>query len=177
MEIMPLYFVSQVLAFIAIILAMLAYQKKRKAQILGFTIISDILFGVHYLLLNAWSGVVTKIIAITRDSYVRHKGKQTKEIWPLILFICVYVIMAIVTFQSLLSFLPLIAALIYTIGIYNGDEQRIRIVTIISCLLWLIYNFSVHSYVGMASDLILITSSSTAYYRFKKKNREQVLKK
>ena len=67
MEITPIYIISQILAFIAIILTMLAYQQKKKSQILGLTITGDILYGVHYLLLGAWSGVITKVISITRD--------------------------------------------------------------------------------------------------------------
>ena len=168
MEITIYYILSQILAFSALALTALAYQQKNKSKILSFTITGDLLYAVHYFLLGAWSGVATKIISVTRDAYIRHKGEKQKSIVPLIAFIFAYLTLSILTFDSPLSLLPLSAAIIYSIGIYNGTEQHLRLITILVCTLWLFYNFSVSSVAGMTSDLFVITSNIIAYFRYKK---------
>ena len=181
MELTVAYIISQILAFVAFLFNVSAYQLKKKSQILSFTITGNVLNMIHYILLGAWSGMATKVIAIVRDSYVRHKGKMPelskmpfKDILPLLIFICAYIIMAIVTFESPLSILPLLAATLYTIGIYTGDERRLRITAASTCVLWLIYNISVLSVVGALGDVILITSNLIAIYRNDKKKAKKI---
>ena len=167
MEITPLYIVSQIFACFGIISTILAYQQKKKKQILKFTIASGILYAIHYVLLNAWSGVVNNVVAAMRDYYIRRYGN--KRILPLIVFVAIFIIMTFITFDSWKSLLPLCATVIYSIGVYTCNAQRLRIVAIICCLLWLAYNISVFSIIGMVSDTLVILSNVTAYLRFNKK--------
>ena len=172
MEITVAYIISQVLAFIAFLFNISAYQLKKKSQILSFTITANALNLIHYILLGAWSGMATKIIAVTRDSYVIYKDKKSlKGILPLVIFISAYVVMAIITYESPLSLLPLLAAVLYTVGIYKGNDQRVRIAAASTCVLWLIYNISVFSIAGAVGDVFIITSNVVAYYHYAKKSK------
>ena len=177
MEITAAYIISQILAFIAFLFNISAYQLKKKSQILGFTITGNVLNIIHYILLGAWSGMATKILAVTRDSYVVFKDKKSlKSIIPLIIFICAYIIMAIITYESPLSLLPLLAATLYTIGIYKGGAQRVRIAAASTCVLWLIYNISVYSIAGAIGDIFIITSNIVAYYHYAKIKKRKTKK-
>lgn len=170
MEITVAYVASQILALVAFLFNVSAYQLKKKPQILNFTITANILNIIHYVLLGAWSGMATKIIATTRDSYVRFRGSSAhKKILPLIIFLFAYIVTAVVTFETPLSILPLLAAIIYTICVYTGNAQRLRIAAMTTCVLWLIYNISVYSFVGALGDVLIITSNILAIYHYKKK--------
>ena len=167
------YILSQIIAFLGIVLSIVAFQQKKKTQILNFTIVSSLLYGIHYIFLNAWSGVANNMISVVRDCYVRRFGKKLHGIIPLLIFISAYVVLTIVTFDSWRSLLPLCAEIFYTIGVYYCNEQRLRIVKIVSCLLWLAFNSLVFSVIGIASDLLVIAFTLFAYIRYEKKDHKK----
>ncbi len=165
-----LYIISQILAFFGIVLSVVAFQQEKKKQILNFTIASSLLYGIHYIFLNAWSGVANNVISVIRDCYIQRFGKKFHGIIPLLIFIGAYIVLTIITFDSWRSLLPLFAEVFYTIGVYYCNEQHLRIVKIVSCLLWLTYNSLVLSAIGVASDLLVITFTVFAYIRFNRKS-------
>ena len=61
---------SQIIGFIAFAFALIAYHRKKKKKILGNMVISNILNLFHYLLLEAYSGCITKVLAIIRDCFI-----------------------------------------------------------------------------------------------------------
>ena len=64
------YVVAQVIGFIAFFFSLFAFHRKKKNKILGNMIISNILNLIHYLLLGAYSGCITKVLAIIRDNFI-----------------------------------------------------------------------------------------------------------
>ena len=126
--------------------------------------ISNILNLIHYLILNADSGVATKIIAILRDLSMVKQEKYSilKSMKMLIVFVCAYIILMIITYQGFISIFSLLAALIYTIFCWNGDAKTVRYIGIFTNVLWLIYNIFVKSYAGAMANFISIVSTSIA---------------
>ena len=59
--------IANAIGFIAFLISLIAFHKKEKEKIFKNTLISNILNLIHYLVLNANSGIATKIIAILRD--------------------------------------------------------------------------------------------------------------
>ena len=151
---------TQIIGFIAFAVSLIAYHRKDKKKIIGNMVISNILNIIHYLLLGAFSGCVTKLIAIFRNCFIILKEKHSKlsNTVYLILFIIVYVVATIFTYDSILSILPLLAAIIYTICIWNGSEIKIKKTAFLCYFLWLIYNIFVLSIPGIVSNTISILS-------------------
>ena len=71
-----MYIVAQIIGFIAFVISLIAYHRNKKEKILGNMIISNILNLVHYLLLEAYSGCATKVMAIARDCFIIIKKKN-----------------------------------------------------------------------------------------------------
>lgn len=161
---MLVYFLTQLIGLIAFIFSTLAYHRKTKNKILTNMIISNILNTIHYLLLDAPSGCITKIIAIMRDLLIIEKKKykilNSKIIFYLLLLI--YLNIGILTYKSIYSILPLLAASIYIIFIWNGDKLKIRKAACFCTFLWLIYNICVFSISGIISNIVLIISTLIA---------------
>lgn len=155
---------------IALIYSMISYHRKEKKNILADMIKSNILNLIQYILLGAYSGCVTKIIAIFRDILIIKKEKNDKlnNNYILIIFIIIYIIMGVITYKSILSILPLIAAVTYLIFIWNGNEKQIRRAAFYTTFLWLIYNISVMSIAGAISNTLLLIST---YIAIKEENR------
>lgn len=69
------YIIAQIIGFLAFIISLIAYHRKKKSKILGNMAISNILNLVHYLLLGAYSGCITKVMAIIRDLFIMQKER------------------------------------------------------------------------------------------------------
>ena len=158
------YIIAQIIGFIAFLISLIAYHKKSKKIILKNMVISNILNLIHYLLLGAFSGCITKVLAIFRDYFIIKKEKNHKlsNILYLFIFIILYIIASIFTYRGILSVLPLVAAIIYIIFIWNGDEVKIRRTAFFCFFLWLIYNIFVLSISGIVSNIISIISTLIA---------------
>ena len=159
-----LFIIAQIIGGIAFLLSLIAYHRKKKEKILENMIISNILNFIHYLLLGAYSGCITKIIAICRDYFIILKSKKhflSSNIF-LSIFILVYIVTGILTYNNIWSVLPLLAAIIYIVPVWNGDEATIRKTAFGCYFLWLIYNIFVFSIAGIISNVISIISTFIA---------------
>ena len=159
-----LYILAQIIGFIAFFVSLIAYHRKDKKNILINMITANIINLFHYLLLGAYSGCITKLLAIFRDCFIIFKKNCNNFLnyFYLIFFIILYVIASIFTFNGILSILPLLAALIYTIFIWNGNELRLKKIAFICYFIWLIYNIFVMSISGIVSNVISIVSTLIA---------------
>ncbi len=164
-----IYLISQIIGFIAFIFSLIAYHRKNKKDILTNMVLSNILNLVHYLLLGAFSGCITKLLAIFRDYFIILKEKYSKlsNIFYLFLFIILYILATLFTYNGILSVLPLISAIIYIIFIWNGDEIKIKKVAFFCYFLWLVYNIFVISISGIISNVISIISTLIAIINMK----------
>ena len=164
------YIISQIIGLIAFLISLISFHRKEKKKILGNMVISNILNLLHYLLLDALSGGITKLIAIFRDIFIMTKEKHPKLSNKLFLFIfiIIYISSIFFTYNGILSILPLITALIYLIFIWNGNEITIKKTAFFCYFLWLIYNIFVSSIAGIISNIISIISTLIAIINTKK---------
>ena len=166
------YIIAQIIGFTAFIVSIIAYHRKHKKNILSNMIWSNGLNLLHYLLLDAYSGCITKIIAICRDSFIILKEKNnifSKRIF-LLIFLLIYILIAIITYNGILSTFPLIAAMIYIIPIWNGNEIIVKKTAFLCYFLWLFYNIFVFSIAGIVSNIISIISTFIAIFNTRKSN-------
>ena len=166
------YIIIQLIGLLAFIISLIAYHKNDKEKILFYMILSSTLNLIHYLLLGAYSGCITKIISILRDSFIilKSKNKILSSNIFLIIFLVIYLITAIFTYNSIWSILPIIAASIYIIYIWNGNTLTIKKTAFFCYFLWLFYNIFVFSIAGIISNIISIISTFIAIKKINKKN-------
>jgi len=168
-----IYIVAQIIGLIAFVVSLIAYHKKDKKTILNNMVTSNILNLIHYLLLGAFSGCITKLLAIFRDYFIilKEKNKKLSNSVYLIVFILLYIIATIFTYNGILSILPLVAAIIYIIFIWNGNEVIIKKTAFFCYFLWLIYNIFVLSIAGIVSNIISIISTLIAIINTEKEGK------
>lgn len=161
-----IYIIAQIVGFIAFFASIIAYHKDKKKKILNCMAISNVLNLIHYLLLQAYSGCITKVIAIIRYIVVinKDKNKILSSKFILIAFVLVYIVVAIFSYTNIWSIFPVMAAVSYTIAIWVGNEKTIKEVGLEGYFLWLIYNISILSISGSISNVICIISTSIAVY-------------
>lgn len=163
--------IGNIFGIIGLIYSAVAYHKKEKKDILKLLIISNSLSLIQYMFLQAYTGCITIIISIIRN-IIALKKKNKNENIILAIFIILYIVMGIITYNSIFSILPIIASIIYVIGIWNGNENIIRKTGLINMYLWLIYSISTFAVAGAIQNIILIISTHIAI----RNNREEVCK-
>lgn len=165
------YVVSQVFALVAFICDIVAIQLKKKSYLLNMDTLAAFFSTLHYAFLGAWPGMVSKIITTVRNglaAYESSKNRKSHKVLPLI-FVAFYIVMGIITYSSPFSLLPILAPSIYAIVIYTCDVKVVRYASVLTCILWLIYDIFVFSIVGILSQVVLIVNGLVAIWRYRKK--------
>ena len=165
--------VAQIIGFIAFGFSLFTYHQKGKVNILNNALVVNFLKLVHYLLLGAYSGFATKVVAIFRDLFVIVKERNSffgSKLYFYI-FIFLYLVISVITYDGFLSLLPIIAALTYMLVIWDGNDVKIRRIALLGYFLWLGYNIFVFSLSGIFSNVVSIMSVSFAIY---KDNRQSI---
>ncbi len=160
-----MFILAQILGGIALIILVISFQKNKKNALLRYQVFSSIFFALQYLCLNALNGCLMNVMTAIRD-YLFSRFKNQVPMIYLIIIILIMIILSILSFNGIISLLPAIAVIIYSIAIWYGDLRVIRIVEVISCLLFIIYNIKVLAIVGLVSTIIELLSALVAIYRF-----------
>lgn len=156
-----MYITSQIVAFVAFILSLIAYHRKEKKKIFQTMMIGNILDIIHYFLLGAYSGCITKVMALIRNEIIILKEKKNRlnNKIVLIIIIIAYIVSGILTYKNIYSILPILAAIIYLFFVWNGNELQVKIAAFGCYFLWLAYNICVLSVVGILSNCVAIVST------------------
>lgn len=143
----------QILGIIAFLLFSYSFTRKLTKNIIFYQVISNLFFTVHYLLLGSFSASIVHLILIAYifmlDYYKDNKNKVFKY---LILFLIIYILIGIITYDNFYSVLPIVGSLIYSISILKNNKM----LSIISSLIWLFFNIIVISIGGIFLNLICI---------------------
>ena len=146
------FIMAQILGLFALIVLLISFSKKDKDELLKYQIMSSLLFGLQYLLLNAITGFLMNIVCMIRN-YIFSRYKKI-PIYYLIIVIILVVTLGLISYRDYYSLLPIIAVILYSIALYKGNTRIIRIIELISCSLFIIYNIHVDAYVGLISTII-----------------------
>lgn len=160
------FILAQTFAFFSSLCLLFSFWQKKRKQILFFQILDSTFDILQYFLLGAYTGSLISLLGATRA----YTFSKTNNKFFLILFLLLYTISSIITFNGLISIVPLIAALIYTIVTWNKKEKNIRLFSILVFILWFIYDILVKAYVSSITDIILIISNFLAFYKLDIKN-------
>lgn len=164
------YIISQIFGFFAFILSLIAYHRKEKEKIFQTMTIANFLEIIQYFFLGEFSGSIAKVIALIRNKLVilKENNKYFNNLFVLLALLIIYIISGIITYKNIYSVLPTIAAIIYSVFVWNGNELLIKKVAFYCYFLWLTYNICVFSIFGVISNCISIISTFIAFYNEKK---------
>lgn len=171
-----IYILSQFFGFLAFVISLMAYHKKKKEKIFQTMMIANILDILHYLILGAYSGCITKIIALVRNKIIiiKEKNKRINNNGVLTIIFIVYLISGIITYKNIYSILPILAATIYLYFVWNGNELKVKKAAFYCYFLWLAYNICVFAIAGIVSNIVSIISTFIAIYNQKNIAKQEI---
>jgi hypothetical protein len=160
--------VAQGIGMIALVFAILSFQNNKRHLILLFLGIAQLIFIFHFALLGVWTAAAMNIVGTIRTfSFVfKERKKWMDGNFVMYIFICLFLIAGILSWQNWLSVLPVAAMILETIGLWQKSPRRIRFIVFIPHPVWLVYNFIHGSYPGVLTEVFIVTSLIIGIIRF-----------
>ena len=151
-----MFWIAQALAVIICIISALSYFSKRKETYLADQLLVNILYGVQYILLGAFSGAVSNAVSLVKYVvfYVNAKNSKKNPTWQVIMFCMLSVVLGVLAYSNLFSIIPIITSVVFTIAIWQDNPVVLRGIVIFCNLLWVIYNIAVGAYISAVYSIV-----------------------
>lgn len=162
----PIKLIAQLFGLGGMCMLFLLYQQKERKALLKRKLVADILWGIHYILLGAWAGAIPNTTGIFRELIFLRDKKS--PIW-LFVFISVNWLLAVLTWQSAISLLPMCASTLVTISLWMKKPKMTKILTVPVCTAFIVYDIFVGSYAGIINESVSLLSILISFIRKDKK--------
>ena len=160
---------AQVLALFAILFWVISILLKNKKNILLMQVIANGIYGIEYLLLGAFSAASMNFLSFLRllvyYFYTSLNIKMPK--WILFVFIALVLLFGIITYDGLISLLPIIITVLYTYAFWQNNLNVARIIYIVAAIIWIYYNYEVGAYVGIIGNALEITTGLISLIKYR----------
>lgn len=160
------FIIAQVFGAIALIVLIISLQKNNKKTLLKYQIFSSLLYAIQYVFLNAYTGCLMNLACMGRNIAFNKYQDKKPPIYLLIIVIFLMIAFSAFTYVGYISLLPMIAVILYSIAVWNGNLKVIRNIELISCSLYIIYNINVQAYTGLVATIIEFIGALIALVRF-----------
>ena len=160
-----MFYIAQIFGLFGLIILIFSFQKNNKTNLLKYQIISSLLFSIQYLCLNATTGCLMNLMTMIRN-IIYKKYEDNVSILVLILTISSMIVLSMFSYNGIISLLPTIAVILYSIALYQKKMTTIRVTEVISCSLFIIYNIKVLALTGLVSTILETIFSLVAIYKF-----------
>jgi len=162
----PLFVVAQLVGFVGMIIYFISFQTNKKNRILMLAMLSSAVWGIHFLLLGAFTGASLNFIEVVRN-FVFARGEKLKRplVWA-VLFSTFFAFAGFFTWIGILSLGTTVVSILVTFAFCFGNTRVIRISATLSSIAWLMYNASQLSIAGTITEGFTLLSLAIAFWRF-----------
>lgn len=156
--------VVQLFGFIGFVLLLLSYWKEHINGVLVIHVFSGLFYIVHYYFLGAYSALLVLFLEIIRD-FLYYKTDLDRYIF--FGTIPFYTLFGYLSFDGILSLFPIFSSIIDGYGLSIRKDTAV-VGAMISETLWLIYDYTCGSYVGILAGIILLSSEFIVFINERK---------
>lgn len=147
---------ANVIAFVASLIPIFIGLLKDKKKILFGDVSQKVLSCISNIILGGYTGSVNNVAGIIRN-YLCYKDKLSIKS-KILLTIFQVIICLMVGNLTIVNLFPLIATIFYTFFIVY-DAKRLKVLSIITTILWSIYNLHILSYTAFFFNIFSIISN------------------
>jgi hypothetical protein len=163
-----MFILAQFFGILVLIANILSMQMKNKKQIIFLFMLINVFASINYLLLKGYSGAIICFFSLIETLISKAFEKNGKKVPKAVLgiFIIISTILGMITFNIFIDVIPIICSILYIISIIQEKETNIRKVTLLSLILWIIYDILCQAYTTAISDSLMAISTIIGMYRF-----------
>ncbi len=165
-----------ILGALALLIWVISLQLTQKHKMLFLQLISNVLYGSQYFILGLFSAASMNLVSIVRCYIfgVDSKNGKNTPLWLLGAFVSAILILALINCKTLLDFVPIIAALLFTVSSWQKSTRVICVSCLIAAAFLAIYNFIVGAYINLGGNVFEISSAIIAIIRSYKRKESEV---
>ena len=157
----------RVLGIIGLILCIIPFQFEKHKHIVLCKMVSEISFAFQYILMGAYTGALGDLVSGLRNFLFYKFVEAKRSTVPLIIaFSILVVVIGAMSWNGAISLLPVVAKVLTTISYGMKNERLLRIITLPSCIFWILYNVTVGGWEAMIGDFLSLCSILIAIYKF-----------
>lgn len=154
-----MYILSQVLVAVSDVLCILSMLSKKKKQVVFYLILSTVLFTTHYICLDGWTGAamgLIELVFLIVMYLLEAKGKQQYSPHLSTATIVVSVVLSVITWDGWISLLPMLAMVIYLLGMMFTNVVFVKAGAFIRLVLNGVYMLMLKSYFGAGLSVVIL---------------------
>lgn len=173
-----IYVLSQILVVIADICFVFSMFSKKKSGVVVFLLCSDVIFALHYFLLNSGTGAAILILDATflMVEFILEKTNKTK-FTPIAIVVAMLgtIILTILTWNGFISLLPMFAILSYLVGMLFNNVVIVKFGTLVRNLINIVYLLILASYIGAGLEFCLMISAIVGMVLSVIRNKKKII--
>ena len=157
------------IGIIAVCFYLLGYLQKKRKSIIFFNLTSRILYVLQYILLGAFEGAGLDICGSLSSVLAQSKENKFIKNHSLLCFIFanfVIITVGIFLWVDIFSLLPILGVLLHTSAFWLNNEKYIRIVSLLGCPFWLVYNLVSGAYGSCIGDILSMVFIIFSMFRY-----------
>ncbi len=168
------FLIAQVIGLIGTGLSLTVVQLKKISHIMIGEIAANSIVAVNYLLLGGYSGAGICSITITQAviSYILAKKDKPFKWQYAIIFVLLYAISSVYSYQSPIDILPFVGAVFAVCAIMQKKPARYRIFMLLNSMAWIAYDIDKMAYTTLLTHALLLISITVAMIRLDRKNKK-----
>ena len=154
-----MYILSQVLVVLSDVFCILSMLSKKKKRVVFYLILSTLLFASHYLCLGGLTGAViafVELVFLILMYVLEIKDKTSYSTYLSIGTILITIVLSIVTWNTWISIFPMLAMIIYLVGMMFKNVIIVKSGTFIRLILNGVYMLLLKSYFGAGLTLVIL---------------------
>lgn len=158
--------ISQIINCIGSTINMIGINVKDKRKVLIYFTFGNLCVAISLGLLGAKVGMLVQTIFVVQtivNSFWERKSEKY-PIWLILLYVIIPSLMSAITFETTWDFLPIIAAISFPLAMLSKN-LKLRLLNLLSVVVWIPYNFHFGQYVGALSCSIFTVLNIVAIIR------------
>ena len=165
-EFSVLRLVAQLFGACGMAFLFLSYQQTQRKRLIACKLGADVMWVIHYLCLSAFGGAIPNFVGIFRELiFMQSEKKWAKSpVWP-VLFILINWALAISTWPSTITLLPICASTCVTISLWVKNPRITRMIGAPVSVCFIIYDIFVGSYIGIINESVALISIISSFIR------------
>ena len=154
------------LGVLGIAATVIGFQCRKHHWVLGFRTANEVAFGLQYLLLGGYTGALLNFVGSVRNILFAELVKRGKStIFWRVFFSAVFTAAAIFTWKGVPSVVFCVGKITTTFVYGSKNMTFVRIMTVVTSVMWIVYNLSIGAYEAIVSDSLTILSALIAIVR------------
>ena len=167
---MELVIIGNIIAFIASIIMVYSGYIKDKKKILYAQTIQIGLFILSNIVLGGITGAIINVLNCIRN--ILCYKERLNNIVKIVLIVIATILTICFNNLGIIGLLPLASMILYVLFMNTKDVVKFKYLILSTMVLWLIYDFSIKSYVSTCFDILTIVTNIISIIQINKRNKK-----